>query len=82
MFRGVSPLRLKYWRLSSQGYESFWAISKTKKGYSGVATYVREGLAAQEALIDFVSASGGPEGRSIATFHQNLVIVNVYVPNG
>eukprot|EP01138_Halocafeteria_seosinensis_P015553 gb/GECG01015871.1/.p1 GENE.gb/GECG01015871.1/~~gb/GECG01015871.1/.p1 ORF type:complete len:139 (+),score=13.79 gb/GECG01015871.1/:1-417(+) len=27
----------------ADGYETFWALSNTRKGYSGVATFVRDG---------------------------------------
>lgn len=69
----------------SQGYESFWAFSQAKKGFSGVATFIREEYAPQQAAIDFIEryvGDGKPEGRAVATFHNDIVIVNVYVPNG
>lgn len=37
---------------SMSGWESFWSCSKTKKGYSGVATFVRLAFAACAAQDD------------------------------
>jgi exonuclease III len=41
--------------LHVNGYESFWSFSKKKKGYSGVATYVKEGY-----TLDAVAGIGIP----------------------
>eukprot|EP00897_Mesotaenium_endlicherianum_P003466 jgi/Mesen1/3147/ME000184S02212 len=66
------------------GYESFWAFSRTRKGYSGVVTYVREELSPLEAEADCLQ---GPdedicrEGRVMCTDHGTFLLFNVYVPN-
>jgi len=62
------------------GYESFWSFSKTKKGYSGVVTYCRDGytIDAKEGIDGFDEQ----EGRVIMTNHQHFLILNVYFPNG
>lgn len=63
-----------------KGYESFWSFSKTKKGYSGVVTYVKEGFTinAKEGMDDFLDE----EGRIIMTDHEHFIVLNVYFPNG
>ena len=58
------------------GYESFWATSDARRGYSGVTTYAR----APEWRP--VSADAKPlqcdsEGRVVVTDHGVLVVVNV-----
>lgn len=69
------------------GYKSFWAFNKLKgklSGFNGVATWVREDVAAQvrcigatqEVLRDPLDA----EGRCLLVELGNLVILNVYIP--
>eukprot|EP00177_Eucheuma_denticulatum_P006121 GFKZ01011163.1.p1 GENE.GFKZ01011163.1~~GFKZ01011163.1.p1 ORF type:complete len:472 (+),score=90.46 GFKZ01011163.1:72-1487(+) len=68
-----------------EGYEVFWNHSK-KKGYSGVALFLREGL---EEKVDVKNVAHGMgleeadwEGRVIRVeFGNGLVIINAYVPN-
>lgn len=66
------------------GMRSFWSFGK-KKGYSGTAVYVREGLPAEP----FPFSVGGTrhpeydsEGRVVAVDLGALVLLNVYFPNG
>jgi exonuclease III len=63
------------------GYEAFFSFSRARKGWSGVATYVREGctVSAREDLDD--PALDG-EGRIILTDHGKFCLANVYFPNG
>lgn len=67
------------------GYESFFHCCAKKKGYSGVATYVKvaSGLSpvsATRAVFD--DPDFDEEGRVMATDHGAFVLFNVYVPNG
>ncbi|KAL4447344.1 hypothetical protein ABPG77_007377 [Micractinium sp. CCAP 211/92] len=69
-----------------EGYQSFWAISREKKGYSGVTTYVSEAYAPLSCKADCLGGGGGDddldrEGRVVVTDHQHFVLVNVYAPN-
>eukprot|EP00741_Cyanophora_paradoxa_P024487 tig00022075_g23643.t1 len=67
-----------------EGYESFWSFCKTRKGYSGVATYAKTATACP------VRASAAPlgesrfddEGRVLETDHGAFVLLNVYCVNG
>ncbi|CAL8460704.1 g235 [Coccomyxa elongata] len=66
------------------GYESFWAFSREKKGYSGVATYVAERYSPIDAQVDCLgtgSADIDREGRVVLTDLGAFVLINVYVPN-
>lgn len=64
-----------------EGFQSYWACSQEKRGYSGVTTWARAPpwgpLAAQTDGEEY----GGPEGRVIETDHGAFVLLNVYVPN-
>ena len=69
---------------SPPGLRSFWSFGK-KKGYSGTAVYVREGLRAEP----FPFLLGGhahheldTEGRVVGVELGALVLLNVYFPNG
>jgi len=62
------------------GYESFWSCCKTKKGYSGVATYVRKGFTV-DAKVSFGVDEFDNEGRIVMNDFQHLILFNVYFPN-
>ncbi len=64
-----------------EGWSAHFA-SAEKKGYSGVVTYVRDG-------VPFVKAKAGlgverfdSEGRVMITDHDDFLLYNVYFPNG
>jgi len=68
------------------GFQSFWACSVAKKGYSGVTTYCTTRWAPKacetDALSDTVKEpSLCGEGRLMLTDHGSFVLINVYVPN-
>jgi len=63
-----------------RGYWSYFDHSKLKKGYSGVAIYskkepekVEEGMGVPEF---------DQEGRLLAAYYKDFVLLNVYFPNG
>lgn len=66
--------------LNIDSYKSYWS-SGERKGYSGVATY-------SKIIPDkYETGFGGLEkfdceGRILATFFGDLVLVNIYFPNG
>ena len=66
------------------GFRSFWGFGK-KKGYSGTAVFVKDGVAA-EPLPFPVGGAGHPErdqeGRVVGVDLGALVLLNVYFPNG
>ncbi|KAL4443537.1 hypothetical protein ABPG75_011274 [Micractinium tetrahymenae] len=69
-----------------EGYQSCWAISREKKGYSGVTTYASEAFAPLSCEADCLGDGEEEEdldreGRIVVTDHQHFVLVNVYVPN-
>lgn len=67
------------------GYESFWAISQERQGYSGVTTYASTAYSPTDAQADCLGCAPGSdldrEGRVVVTDHGHFVLFNVYVPN-
>ncbi|EFJ48590.1 hypothetical protein VOLCADRAFT_104648 [Volvox carteri f. nagariensis] len=69
-----------------EGFQSFWASSTSKPGYSGVTTWCRTATAApRDAAVDCLGGDERPEldteGRFVLTDHGAFVLLNVYVPN-
>lgn len=73
-------------------FDSHWAFCQSKKGYCGVATFVRRGLvrsvtvgfgfdAADEQLLAGVVDNFATEGRVLVTDHVAFVLFNLYFPN-
>lgn len=60
-------------------FESYWACSKKKKGYSGVACLTT--MSPQNVCIDELCSDVDGEGRFIVVDVGTCVIINVYVPN-
>lgn len=68
--------------MDEPAFESFWACSKKKKGYSGVATFTRTPTwRARGVRIDDLACTVDGEGRFVAVDLGACVLVNVYVPN-
>ncbi len=63
-----------------RGYRS-WYASAEKKGYSGVALYVREDLEPDEVRVGFDPRFDG-EGRVLGARFGTLWVYSVYFPNG
>lgn len=63
-----------------EGYESWWACSRVKKGYSGVAVYSR--IKPLSVKTDFGTGIFDDEGRVIEMDFGDFVFFNVYFPNG
>jgi len=66
--------------MTVHGYNAYYSISQTKKGYSGVATYVKHGLQCTNVQENFGSTLTN-EGRVLCSDHGEFVLFNVYVPN-
>ena len=75
------------------GYYSFFDHSKGRKGYSGVAIYVKKSLNIEKVEYALGVPELDQEGRFIAIFFNNsnknknvlpgkLVVINTYFPNG
>ncbi|MCP4021424.1 MAG: exodeoxyribonuclease III [Desulfobacteraceae bacterium] len=62
------------------GYESFWAYSTAKKGYSGVAAYTA--LKPEKVTTSLANPRFDNEGRIIQLDYEDFTLFNVYFPNG
>lgn len=63
-----------------KGYESYF-FSADKKGYSGVALYIKETIDA-EVIKGIEIAKFDTEGRTIAVKWDKNILINGYYPNG
>jgi exodeoxyribonuclease-3 len=63
------------------GYDAYYSLCQTKKGYSGVATYVRKGFPCVAVQENFGMEGAPNEGRVLCSDHESFVLYNVYVPN-
>ncbi len=61
-------------------FQSFWAYSTVKKGYSGVASYSR--IKPVQVVTNFSNPRFDQEGRIIQMDFENFVLFNIYFPNG
>ena len=59
--------------------KSYWSSAK-KKGYSGVATFVKE--EPRSILYGIKNTDYDSEGRFVVTDHGDFLLYNVYFPNG
>ena len=63
-----------------EGYHSYFAFPDEKKGYSGVAIYTKK---EPDKMINGMRRSEfDKEGRMIEAHYGNLILANVYFPNG
>lgn len=74
------PEQLEEGVRSPLGYYSYFDHSKAKKGYSGVAVYAKE----KPLKVDYGLGieEFDREGRMLALFYKDLVLINCYFPNG
>lgn len=63
------------------GWNAVWCWGE-RKGYSGVATFWREGLQGEVIAKGFGVERFDNEGRIIVTDHGAFVLLNIYFPNG
>ena len=61
-------------------YQSYWAYSSIKKGYSGVAAYSK--IAPLKVTTSFSSPEFDGEGRLIQLDFEKFILFNIYFPNG
>ncbi len=63
-----------------ESFESFWAYSTIKKGYSGVAAYSK--LKPLKVTTSFSKPEIDNEGRIIQLDFSDFILFNIYFPNG
>lgn len=73
------PEQLEESLVNIKGYQSCWN-SGERRGYSGVASYFQKEPLQVEKNLGVEEFDR--EGRILISFHENLVLLNVYFPNG
>ncbi|MEK7650819.1 MAG: exodeoxyribonuclease III [Patescibacteria group bacterium] len=69
--------------LAPDGYVSFWHGATEKKGYSGVACFVKKDFLPKKVKTDFGKNSLlNKEGRVIELEYDDFTFLNIYFPNG
>lgn len=63
-----------------KGFFSYFDQPKEKKGYSGVAIYSK--IKPERVQYEMGVSTLDNEGRLIAAYYKNFVLINVYFPNG
>jgi exodeoxyribonuclease-3 len=63
-----------------EGYFSYFDHSKGRKGYSGVAVYTK--IEPDRVEYGLNAPEFDQEGRFLALFFNNFVLLNIYFPNG
>jgi exodeoxyribonuclease-3 len=76
----ASPDQVSEALLKPAGYEVYWASSKEKKGYSGVAIYTKK--KPSKVMEGFGIPKFDIEGRSLALDYGDFILFNIYYPNG
>ncbi|MFW5749008.1 MAG: exodeoxyribonuclease III [Chloroflexota bacterium] len=76
----ASPEQLDDALKSPPGYETYWAVSSVKKGYSGVALYTR--IKPQSVQIGLGIENYDQEGRTIIAEYDDFTFITAYFPNG
>lgn len=64
-----------------KGYQTYYA-SAERKGYSGVALYIKNKLKPVEVQIGIGVKKFDCEGRTIVAYFDNFVLIGGYYPNG
>jgi exodeoxyribonuclease-3 len=62
------------------GYNAYFNTSETKKGYSGTGVYTREEPI--DVTYGMQEKEYDKEGRLVTIFLKNLIVSNIYFPNG
>ncbi len=74
----ADPEQLSQQLIAPDGYQSLWASSQIKRGYSGVAVYTRhKPLSVSNMNIDQFDQ----EGRYIQLEYRDFYLINTYFPN-
>lgn len=64
------------------GYKSFFHSATSRKGYSGVAVYVKENIICKEVILKESFFKNDLEGRIIVLGFDTFFLINCYFPNG
>lgn len=76
----AEPDQLEVELRAPDGYQTYWAWSTARKGYSGVALYTK--TAPLNVQIGLGIAEYDGEGRTIIAEYPDFVLIGAYFPNG
>jgi exodeoxyribonuclease-3 len=76
----ASPLQLPDEVLHISGYHAYFASSRVRKGYSGVATY--SSIEPKDVAYGMEIEKFDREGRLLTLHFRDFILFNVYFPNG
>ncbi len=65
-----------------RGYKSYFNYPEHKKGYAGVALYIKNDLEPLQIINDFGPDDFYTQGRLLGTEFENFILLNLYFPNG
>jgi len=68
--------------LNLQGYKAYFNNHKSKKGYAGVAMYIKENIKPKQIIHGTGNEEFDHEGRIIGAEFENFILLNIYFPNG
>lgn len=68
--------------ISPSGYKSFFHSATSRKGYSGVAIYLKNNIECEEIKPQDTFLNGDLEGRLIILELNDFYLINCYFPNG
>jgi exodeoxyribonuclease III len=75
---GQAPVEIR----NLPGYDTHWNLGE-RKGYSGVATFLKEGSKAKLSACGFgLGREFDAEGRILISEHPGFLLLNIYFPNG
>ncbi len=74
------PEQLSEHLLQPKGYQSFWHSAEIRKGYSGVALYVKQ--SPNEIIQGLPDYNFTDQGRLLTAVYDTFVVCNGYFPNG
>ncbi len=77
----AKPEQMKSEEIEIDGYYHLWN-SAERPGYSGVATYVKNGIQVKNQISGLGVEEFDIEGRVIRTEINNLLVFGIYFPNG
>ncbi|MCF6247298.1 MAG: exodeoxyribonuclease III [Desulfobacula sp.] len=66
--------------INLHSYDSYWAYSTVKKGYSGVAAFSK--ISSKKVTTSFDIPQFDGEGRVIELDYESFILFNIYFPNG
>ena len=75
------PEQLDEELINPKGYKGHFACAE-KKGYSGVAIYIKEKLKPLEIKVGIGKKKFDSEGRTLIAYFKKYILINSYYPNG